>query len=565
MVTGSAILRLDSGSLRAVEHPTTDKENSPVVSTQRRQVPRMTVKGPAYVNLDPNNGGVILNISEGGLCFQSTAPILRTGTIRFWFSFRSYQIEGLASNDEAQTKGISRLIEVGSDLAWTNRTRMTGGLRFTNLSVEAREQIRDWVRSASLVPVHEKGAMSIQEARAFGVNQSITNAARQVSARLEVFWGHIQPQRLWNGFAGGLLAGVLVSSLVVAVFSLRTRGRELGDTLIRLGERLGGKSWSQPMAPQPHASSEEPSATSPDPVTPKSNNTAPDPRPVTAGSQNKPAEPHTVAASPIQAPLRETLASTTRLAATKPDGAEHETASRNNPPLSAPTSKPSDTPEASSISSRPLSIGIASAPAPDLGVLRFTAPETKLENRSDLHAASRKVEGTGLGSEKYLEVGKFKEKLLAEKTVSKFSNLGFPASVSQRSRFWGKSYQVLVGPYGGDREAEAAHRDLELLGFTPRSYERGSRDFTIPAALKVAGRQLPAGDCVISWESYTPNAIVKIEDVRGVGVTLEGKWVNQGVRYPENAVGLYKNRDGSRTLVEIRFAGMGRALVFGGS
>jgi SPOR domain len=154
---------------------------------------------------------------------------------------------------------------------------------------------------------------------------------------------------------------------------------------------------------------------------------------------------------------------------------------------------------------------------------------------------------------------------LAEKTVSKFSDLGFPAAVSPRNRFWGKSYQVLVGPYGGDREAEAAHRDLESLGFTPRSYERGSRDFTIPAALKVAGRYLPAGDCVISWESYTPNAIVKIEDVRGVGVTLEGKWVNQGVRYNENAVGLHKNRDGSRTLVEIRFAGMGRALVFGGS
>jgi hypothetical protein len=535
-----------------------------VVSTQRRQVPRMTVKGPAYVNLDPNNGGVILNISEGGLCFQSTAPILRTGTIRFWFSFRSYR---MASKDEAQTKGVSRLIEVGSDLAWTDRTRMTGGLRFTNLSAEAREQIRDWVRRASLVPVNEKVATSFQESRAFGVNQSITNAARRASARLEVFFGHIQPRRLWTGFAGGLLAGVLVSSLVVAVFSLRTRGRELGDTLIRLGERLGGKSWSQPMSPQSHASPQEPHSTSPDPVTPKSNNTASDPHPITAGSQNKSAEPHKVAASSIEAPLREKLASTATLAATKPYGAEHETASLNNPSFSAPRSKPSDTPALSSTASRPLSPGIGIAPAPDLsnGVLRSTAPETELGNRPEVHTESRKVEGIGMGSEKYLEVGRFKEKLLAEKTVSKFSNLGFSASVSQRNRFWGKSYQVLVGPYGSDREAEAAHRDLESLGFTPRSYERGRRDFTLPAALKVAGNHLPVGGCVISWESYTPNAIVKIEDVRGVGVTLVGKWVNQGVRYTENAVGLHKNRDGSRTLVEIRFAGMGRALVFGSS
>jgi cell division protein FtsN len=536
-----------------------------VVRTQRRQVPRMTVKGPAYVNLDPNNGGVILNISEGGLCFQSTAPILRTETIRFWFSFRSYRIEGLASKDETQTKGVSRLIEVGSDLAWTDRTRMTGGLRFTNLSAEAREQIRDWVRNASLVAVNEKVALSSQKSRSFSVKQSITNAARRASARLEVLFGHIRPRRLWTGFAGGLLAGVLVSALVVAVFSLLTRSRELGDTLIRLGERLGGKSWSQPLSPQPPASSQEPRSTSPYPVAPKSNTASPDPHPVVAESQNKSAERQTVAASSIQAPRPEKLASTVTLTATKSYRLERETASRTTPSLSAPSAKPSDTPALSSTASRPLSPGIGIAPAPDLstGVLRSTAPEMELANRPDPHIESRKVEGNGMRSEKYLEVGKFKEKLLAEKTVSKFSHLGFPALVIQRNRFLGKSYQVLVGPYGDDREAEAAHRDLESLGFTPRSYERGRRDFTLPPALKVAGSHLPVGDCVISWESYSPDAIVKIEDVRGMGVTLEGKWVNQGVKYTEDAVGLHKNRDGSRTLIEIRFAGMGQALVFG--
>ena len=535
-----------------------------MASTQRRQVPRMTVKGPAYVNLNPNNGGIILNISEGGLCFRSAAPILQTETIRFWFAPRGYRT---ASQDQVQTKGVSRLIEVGSHLAWTDRTRMTGGLRFTNLSTEAREQIRDWVRCASPVPVNGTVASSLQKSRAFGVHQSIANAARRASARLEVFLGHIQPRRLWIGFAGGLMAGVLVASLPAAVFSLRIRGRELGDTLVRLGERLGGKSGSQPVSPQSHVSTQEPHSTSLDPVAPKSNITTPDPHPVTAVSQNKSVELHPVAASSVQAPLREILASTATPAATNSYGAEHETASRNNTAFSAPSSKPSDTPALSSTVSHPLSSGIAIVPDPDLStaVLRSAAPETELEYRPAIHTEAPKVEGSGMGSEKYLEVGKFKEKPLAEKTAGKFSNLGFPASVSQKNRLWGKSYQVLVGPYGGDREAEVAHRNLESLGFTPRSYERGRRDFRLPAALNVAGNHLPVGDCVISWESYTPNAIVKIEDVRGMGVTLEGKWVNQGVRYTENAVGLHKNRDGSRTLVEIRFAGMGRALVFGSS
>jgi len=49
-----------------------------------------------------------------------------------------------------------------------------------------------------------------------------------------------------------------------------------------------------------------------------------------------------------------------------------------------------------------------------------------------------------------------------------------------------------------------------------------------------------------------------------VGVTVEARWVKQGVRYAENAVGYRKNKDGSRTLIEIRFAAMNEALVFGG-
>src|ERR1700730_12528876 len=52
----------------------------------------------------------------------------------------------------------------------------------------------------------------------------------------------------------------------------------------------------------------------------------------------------------------------------------------------------------------------------------------------------------------------------------------------------------------------------------------------------------------------TPDAIVKIERDRGLGVTVEGRWVNHGVSYTGDAVGYHTNRDGSRTLVEIRFS-----------
>jgi hypothetical protein len=62
-----------------------------------------------------------------------------------------------------------------------------------------------------------------------------------------------------------------------------------------------------------------------------------------------------------------------------------------------------------------------------------------------------------------------------------------------------------------------------------------------------------------------PEAIVKFEKEGSVLGTTEGKWVKRGVKYEDDAVVYRKNSDGSRTLLEIRFAGMSQALVFGKS
>lgn len=524
---------------------------------QRRETPRMTVKGPAYVNLDPDNGGIILNISEGGLCFQSTAPVQRAETIRLWFSYRSQRVEadvGQAWKDEAQTGGVSRFIETRSELAWTDETRKRGGLRFTNLPAEAREQIRDWIRQPTLVNGNKGADFSFPSSRKspfLSVKRSDTNAARVAVARLEVLFRHLRSGRLRTVFSGGLLAGILVSALVAGVFSLLSHRRELGDLLIQVGENFGGRSRSQPTSPGPLAISKEPPST------------LPGPQPVSSESKTVSAKPQPRAAAPIQAPGPEKLLPTATPSVSKPPG-EFEAASPATPSLSVPRVNTSDTPAASSTAGRPSVPGIvvAAVSDPSAGLLPAKAPEMELENRLSAHIEPARVEGSGMRSEKYLEVGKFKEKPLADKTTRELSRLGFPATVLQWSRFLGKSYQVLVGPYGSDREAEAAHKDLASLGFTPRSYERGKRDFSLPRALKVGGTQLPVGYCVISWESYTPNAIVKFEDVRGRNVTVEGTWVKRDARYTENAFAYVKNKDGSRTLVEIRFSGMGQTLVF---
>lgn len=511
-----------------------------MVTTDRRQTPRMKVTGLAYVNLGPDNGGIILDISEGGLCFRSTGPVEQTETIRFWYSARSHQI--MARQVEAQTRGASRLIEAGGELAWTDESRKKGGLRFTNLSAEDREQIREWIGQPELTILNEK------------LLSADANAARHRPSRFEPLFRYMRSRGLETGFSRGLVVGILVSALIVTLSHFMSHRHVLGDSLIQVGERLGGRSWSQATTSEPKARSQQPLLTSP-------------------GSQRVSSEritvsldPKAVASASIQAPQRERLLSTATPIATKANGVKLQSASPAAHSLSASSIKPFDTPTMNSAPDRRSVPEISINPVSDLGVsmLRATAPEMEMAKPPGVDIEPSKVEGSGMRSEKYLEVGRFKEKLLADKTTGRLSQLGFPAAMIQRNRFFrGKSYQVLVGPYGDDHEAEVAHKDLASLGFKPRSYERGNRDFTLSRILKVGGTNLPVGSCLISWESYTPDAIVKIESYRGMGVTVEGRWVNHGVRYTEDTVAYHTNRDGSRTLVEIRFSGMRRALVFG--
>jgi cell division septation protein DedD len=99
---------------------------------QRRLYSRKTLNPLPYVSLPSGNGGIVLDVSEQGLCFRAVAPVKQSGPIHFSFSAHSKLIEGVA------------------DLVWTDRAKKTGGLRFTQLSEDAREQIRGWPNELDL-------------------------------------------------------------------------------------------------------------------------------------------------------------------------------------------------------------------------------------------------------------------------------------------------------------------------------------------------------------------------------------------------------------------------------
>jgi len=101
------------------------------MKTNRRQA-RTVPDKLAFIQLDKDDGGRVLNISEEGVGFEVLAPLHQNGPIRFWFSL-----------------DLSDRIEAVGELAWSDATGKAGGLRFLELSPDARGQIRSWIKQNS--------------------------------------------------------------------------------------------------------------------------------------------------------------------------------------------------------------------------------------------------------------------------------------------------------------------------------------------------------------------------------------------------------------------------------
>jgi len=82
----------------------------------------------AYVELGQENGGILLNLSEGGLAVRSALPLasrLFTG-IRF------------------QAPGSQAWLTASGRIVWLSDSKKEGGIQFTELRGEARQQIQKW-------------------------------------------------------------------------------------------------------------------------------------------------------------------------------------------------------------------------------------------------------------------------------------------------------------------------------------------------------------------------------------------------------------------------------------
>jgi hypothetical protein len=110
---------------------------------ERRRTPRTKVAEIAYFSMGPENGGVVLDVSDGGLAFRAVVPVQTAVSIHFHLSLR----------------GHSRMDGVG-DVMWTNETRNVCGLKFTSLSRGAREKLGNWINQPQMPVAARTGAIS---------------------------------------------------------------------------------------------------------------------------------------------------------------------------------------------------------------------------------------------------------------------------------------------------------------------------------------------------------------------------------------------------------------------
>jgi hypothetical protein len=100
---------------------------------ERREKTRKVPDNFAFLQLEQDDGGKVLDISGEGLRFESFSPV-REGPepIHFWFSLN-----------------MRDRIEGWGELAWTDARRERGGLKFLRLAEGGREQIREYLGKAA--------------------------------------------------------------------------------------------------------------------------------------------------------------------------------------------------------------------------------------------------------------------------------------------------------------------------------------------------------------------------------------------------------------------------------
>ena len=95
----------------------------------RRSHSRQQVRALAYVKLDEGNGGIVLDLSEGGMSAQAVTSLMDESLACMRFQLSPSQ----------------GWIETAARVVWASDSKKVVGLEFEGLSPQERSQIREWL------------------------------------------------------------------------------------------------------------------------------------------------------------------------------------------------------------------------------------------------------------------------------------------------------------------------------------------------------------------------------------------------------------------------------------
>lgn len=100
-------------------------------ATERRQHSRYQTASLAYLDIGSDNGGIILNISEGGVAVQAMGVLPAEPVV-------DLRIQVPRSTNRLAARG---------KIAWTSGSKKEAGMEFVDLPEEAHRHIKDWLSS----------------------------------------------------------------------------------------------------------------------------------------------------------------------------------------------------------------------------------------------------------------------------------------------------------------------------------------------------------------------------------------------------------------------------------
>ena len=98
------------------------------MGSERRNCARRILYSPEYLDMGVDNGGVVVDLSEGGLRFQAVGRVELNSDVPLSFSL-----------------GTGYRIDVEARIVWVSSRGNSGGVAFKKLSSDSRSLIREWL------------------------------------------------------------------------------------------------------------------------------------------------------------------------------------------------------------------------------------------------------------------------------------------------------------------------------------------------------------------------------------------------------------------------------------